>query len=223
MADRSYLDDFFWLDPLGVAESDLAIVDDGMSYEEIQCPADVGHRRPGRRIGPLRVVLQSKTMADFVWTGEGDLLVNDRVRKALASNEFTGYELYRAVVREDEGSAIDPSLWEVVVKGSAGFASPESGVRVVDGCSVCGHVTYSVPTDMHKLILRSAWDGSDFFLVWPLPRYIFVSRRVASLLKDRSFSGISVLPIAELSFEPNGTLTSGPRESWAPVRVEAPD
>ena len=78
-------------------------------------------------------------------------------------------------------------LNSVYLVGCAG--SECSGIHEVLRCPVCGKLEYSKLLHPEKLINLQAWDGSDFFIVWPLPRYIFVTERVVKLFETHKLSG----------------------------------
>ena len=50
-------------------------------------------------------------------------------------------------------------------------------------------MNYSDFTNPEFLIDESQWDGSDFFMVWPLPRFIFVSNRGPRLICRHELTG----------------------------------
>jgi hypothetical protein len=55
------------------------------------------------------------------------------------------------------------------------MANPESGIRFneVSSSPEYGFLRYTDLRDAEKLIDVTQWDGSDFFMVWPLPRFVF--------------------------------------------------
>jgi len=111
-----------------------------------------------------------------------------------------------------------PRLNELIVTGWAGMAPPESGIKLIEHCEGCGHTVYSAWTNPERLIDSSQWDGSDFFVVWPLPWRIFVTERVAKVLRDNRLSGIALKPSSDLVFSPNiiPTLSTGRLSDWMP-------
>jgi hypothetical protein len=75
--------------------------------------------------------------------------------------------------------------------GWAGVARPESGIRLIEACPGCGYKRYSGLQEVEQLIDWGQWSGEDFFMVWPLPKFRLVTRRVADVLeglKVKSFS-----------------------------------
>jgi hypothetical protein len=62
--------------------------------------------------------------------------------------------------------------------------------------------------DPSNLIDWEQWDGSDFFMVWPMPRFVFISNRVASFIQEEEISGVQVVQVSNLrptrGFSPGG-------------------
>jgi hypothetical protein len=83
--------------------------------------------------------------------------------------------------------------------------SPDSGIRLDDSgsCKSCGLLHYTEITDAEQLIDQSRWDGSDFFMVWPLPRFVFVTKRVANVIRDHHLTGVRIQPVSELKPSPH--------------------
>jgi hypothetical protein len=52
-----------------------------------------------------------------------------------------------------------------------------------------------------RLIDPAAWDGSDLFIVWPLPGYRFASDRLATILRQEKVSGVGLAPAPKLPAE----------------------
>lgn len=213
----------------------LAEWDDTVKFGEgIRCPVNPGHGRGGKRITDLSVLLTSKTIPDFVWTWYSDCLIQDHVLRFFREQGFTGFEVRpahaRMKIRAKHPDPCDdnpglragevaqleiPTLWELVVTGWAGMAPPESGVRLAKLCPACNYREYSCFTDATKLIDESQWDGSDFFMVWPLPRYIFVTDRVAKAIRGRKLRGSQLKPSSRLECGTSG-LAPGRLSHWMP-------
>jgi hypothetical protein len=205
----------------------LAEWDDSMKLGgPVFCPTNPGHRRAGKRLTDLSVLLTSKKTPDFVWTWQSECLIQERVLQLFREQGFTGFEVKpvraRMKVRAKEIDPCDdnpglteaevskartPTLWEVVITGWAGMAPPESGIRLIESCPDCGLKGYSCFTDPSRLIDESQWDGSDFFMVWPLPRFIFVTDRVARFINDNKLRGVGLKHLTELKCE--GILRGG--------------
>ncbi len=188
-------------------ESALADWTDDVRLEQIVCPRYPGHRRAGRRLTPLTVELPV-TLGDFVWTWGGECLIQASVLAAFRGRGISGFEVRRAAARfPRDHSQPAPELWELVITGWGGVAPPESGIRLDESksCNACGHLSYTAFTDASHLIDPRAWDGSDCFIVWPLPRYHFVTDRVRDLICSEEFTGVSLLDANELKW-PAGVI-----------------
>lgn len=81
---------------------------------------------------------------------------------------------------------------ELVVTGWSGIAPEASGIREVERCPACGHLRYSGIEEPRELLDVNNWDGSDFFMVWPLPMFRFVTGRVAEVCAKHKISGITL-------------------------------
>ncbi|MGB9619005.1 MAG: double-CXXCG motif protein [Armatimonadota bacterium] len=184
----------FWR--LGPPESTKRLAEwaEDMDYEStVICPLHEGHQRGGKRQPNLSIVLPGKTVDDvddFVWTWLSECLVQDHVLELFRRAGLTGYEVKPVKARFKRTTETPPRLWELVVTGWAGVAPPESGIRLVEKCEGCGYLKYSDCDDPERLIDPSQWDGSDFFIVWPLPKFIFVTDRVAKLIRENRLTGV---------------------------------
>jgi hypothetical protein len=206
----------FW--KLGGPTGDSALADwtDEVQLEQVVCPRFPEHRRAGRRLTPLSVELPA-TVTDFVWTWGGDCLIQRNVLTAFREAGITGFDARPA--KAEPGR----ELWELVVTGWGGLAPPESGITLDQSksCRFCGHLVYSSFTDASRLIDPRAWDGSDCFIVWPLPRYFFVTDRVRSLICSEEFTGVSLVNVRDLK-KPAGViseLSPGRLSYWFPAEA----
>jgi hypothetical protein len=206
----------FWLLTDSKSTLKLAVWADEMDLETVICPADEMHQHPGKRLTDLSVTLPTGFVQDFVWTWPSEGLIQERVLDLFRSEHLTGFEAIPAKARFKRRSARQPPrLWELVVTGWAGMAPADSGVHVVEHCPVCGHKTYMAPTDPGKLIRPEQWDGSDFFIVWPLPKFIFVTNRVAVLIRDHKLTGAVLKRPEDLDFS-GGGCSAGRLSYWMP-------
>jgi len=186
---------------------------DSVELEGVTCPIDPGHQRPGRRLTPLSVKLPSGKHTDLMWTWYSDLLLNAHAAQIFSDNHLSGYELVPAEIMGNGTNGAPPELWEFKVTGWAGAAPPESGIELEDRCAACKHSHYSPYTHPEKLINKDQWDGSDFFIVWPLPRYIFVTERVVQVVRENHLTGAAFENIEELKVENTG-FSPGLLEYW---------
>ena len=175
-----------------------------MRLEGVICPIYDGHQRGGKRLTDLSITLPGQNVQDFVWTWQSECLLTERVLDLFRSNDFTGFEVKPVKAKFKKTDDKPPELWELVVTGWAGMAPLESGIKLIKHCSACGSLKYSGCTNPEKLIVPSQWDGSDFFMVWPLPRFIFVTERVAGIIRENKLTGAVLKLPTELSFSGSG-------------------
>jgi hypothetical protein len=162
--------------------------------------------------------LPSPPLPDFLWTWYNDLLVTDETLTWLRSHDVTGFEPRPAGGRFRSWRAGPvPSLHEVAVTGWAGLAGPKAGVTLKYDHPCCGHRVYTAPRSGRDLIEPGAWDGSDIFMVWPLPLYRFASPRLVSLLRAEERSGLTITPVVDLEWKPTDTLTPGRLSDYMPT------
>jgi hypothetical protein len=171
-----------------------------LRLETVICPVNEGHRRAGKRLSGLSVMLPRPGVDDFVWTWSSECLITDRVLDLFRLSGFAGFETRPVRTRCKRQGSAAPRLWELIVTGWAGMAPPESGIELIEDCPACGHKVYSAWTDPEKLIVPSQWDGSDLFMVWPLPGHVFVSERVARVVLNYELSGVIAKPSGSLIF-----------------------
>jgi hypothetical protein len=188
--------------------------------ERITCPAHEGHKRGGKRLGELSVIAHPNGIKDFTWTWLNDVLVSPRVVDLFDKHRVTGFEVMNARVFYPETiKAVPPEMLELVVTGWGGFAASAAGVTLAKWCPACEHKLYAI-AEPSRLIDPAAWDGSDLFIVWPLPGYRFVSDRLASILRQERVSGIELISPARIPTKRGarvgpGTLTSSMPEHRA--------
>jgi hypothetical protein len=173
-----------------------------IDLETIQCPVNSMHQHPGKRLTDLSVVLPDPPIEDFIWTWQSECLMQDSTLEILRSRGLTGFDVKPVAARFAKSAERPPTLWELVVTGWAGMAKPDSGIRLdpSKSCAACGHLVYTGLLHPEQLIAEEAWDGSDFFMVWPLPRFVFVTERVVSTIREHGLTGVRILPATE--FEP---------------------
>jgi hypothetical protein len=177
------------------------------TYTEVVCPITRQHNSRDRSSrGPLHVTYPGALVPDVFWPYVPDdfFLVQGRVLQRFREEGFNGFDA-RPVVEarmprvEGTGTQV-PLLWEMRVTGWGGEAADESGVRMTYYCPGCGHVRYSAPDNPAALIDPTKWDGSDFFRVYPLSLYVFVTDRVARLLLRERYRGVRLVGLGDLEF-----------------------
>lgn len=187
-------------------ESDavVKIDQDAIVGDKEPCPLDpYGHSGTGwYRINDLVVKLKSPKVRDISSTWHNDYLITNRVATLFEEAGFTGYSLRHVDVRLPRSVRYEgirpPVLWEFKVHGWGGVAPESSGIKLVTRCSVCNFLLYTPLLHPEKLIDESQWDGSDFFFVWPLPRFIFVPERVKDFVKEHRLQGVDLIPVDQL-------------------------
>jgi hypothetical protein len=173
-------------------------VQESLKYESIRCLVNPEHRRAGARISPLSVVLPNIEPHDFVWT-PFECLIQESVLRFLQEAKLTGFEAVQAETRFRNSLKPTPRFMELVVKGSAGLVSSESGYRLLGICPGCEIIdNASKITNPSKMVDRSKWDGSDFFQVRPAEGLTFVTPHVVQVLNEAKFTGWKAYSPSEL-------------------------
>lgn len=195
--------------------STLAVVaDEGPDYETIHCPKFPGHQRPGARQSALHVRVPGPA-GDIVWTWQSDCLFSERLIEIARLAGLSGATFRPAHVTDKRGEPLAQRYEELVVTGWGGIAPEESGVQLKERCSACGLLVYSCFTDPTKLVDERQWDGSDFFIVWPLPGFILLSERAAMILEASRAGPMHIGPLDKLRCI--GQITPGRLSYWMPI------
>ncbi len=184
-----------------------------VDVETVTCSANEGHQHPGKRLTDLSVILPGNTVEDIVWTWYSECLLTDHALDLFKAAGFTGFEVRPVKARYKRADSGPPRLWELVMTGWAGVAPPESGIRLIEACPSCGHLRYSACTNPRSLIDPGKWDGSDVFMVWPLPAYVFITERVALMIQENDLSGGVLKQVGKLVF------SSGIGAGFSPGRL----
>jgi Protein of unknown function (Gmx_para_CXXCG) len=188
--------------PEKLRDSEIAEETDEIAFEPLVCSVDEMHMPWGRRLTDLSLVLRTSRPKDFLWTWTSDLLCTEDVLAALREAKITGFETRPAkVVSRARTKPTLPAYHEIVVTGWGGIAAPESGLELLRRCPGCQATEYRISDPTH-LIDESAWDRSDWFRIWPMPKYHFISDRTAELLRTREFSGIDIVEADRVFSEP---------------------
>src|SRR5713226_8296210 len=92
---------------------------DEIKTERVSCPIyKEDHRRGGKRLTDLSVLLPGRSVDDFVWTWQSECLIQDHVLGVLEKKCFSGFVVRPAKARFEEKNAEEPPrLWELVVTG----------------------------------------------------------------------------------------------------------
>jgi hypothetical protein len=152
-------------------------------YEVSLCPVTSGihQHRSIRRRGDLALEVKHRKRDQLMIWSFSQPVVHASLLAEFAARGFTGYRLRPAAVRFRDGY-LSQDYQELCVTGWAGLARPESGIRLLEDCPGCSYRKYSGLEDASRLIDWSQWTGADFFIVWPMPGYLLITRRVADLL-----------------------------------------
>ena len=179
---------------------------------------ELNHDDPGRRLfrnpcpvhgkfggagywdGNLNILLEGDNIGDIEWTYGSDCLIQDHVLQTFKDEGLTGFTVKALgkTTETDKKKYKPVNLHELVVTGWGGDASPESGAALQEYCPICFRARFSGITDFSKLIDINQWDNSDFFIIWPLPLYIFVTEKVSDILRQKGFSGYELTPVQDL-------------------------
>lgn len=194
--------EYIYGQPKWAREYGLAEWADSVKLEQIVCPVNPNHRRAGKRLTDLTIILPSPRVGDFMWTWPADCLITDRVLELFRQAELTGFEVKPVVVEKVKRLGKRrleeiPALWELVVTGKGGNARPESGIRVIYRCEACGMVRYSSYQN-GILVDEAQWDGSDFFTVNGYPKHILVTERVKDLIIAHRLTNCVLIPAEKL-------------------------
>jgi hypothetical protein len=185
---------------------------DEMDFEQVLCSVNPTHMRAGKRISNLHVELEDGVVEDFVQTQYSEWLIQDHVLQSFREMGLTGFEVKPVNARFKKSAETPPNFWELIVTGWGGTASPKSGIAIdMDkSCATCGLLRYTGATHSDKIIDSDQWDSSDFFMVWPLVKYPFLSAAAAKAILEKSFSGVRLTPAGSLTFSPHVVPGFGP-------------
>ena len=126
-----------------------------------------------------------------IWGWFDECLVHKTVLAEFKALGLSGYRLKPAKVRFLDGR-VSTDYSQLVVVGWAGLAPEESGIHLVKRCPSCLCAEYSGLANPEKLVDFLRWTGDDFFVVWPLPRYLLITARVADFLRARKINSFSL-------------------------------
>lgn len=207
----------YFLDPT-VRFDDKLVFANGMRTETKLCPLNTGlpsqHAMRQHWIRPLRLIGPVRRLTDFEWTVYRDILLEKDIVNKLQSSRFSGIEFQEAQLYTTTQTPIGREVFELKVNGWGGMAHPSSGVRLIEKCSFCGHSVFCGHANPGNLFDIDKWDGSDFFLIWPMPRYIFITNEVADFIRKEGYTGVNVRELHEFPKSIAGKYTPGHIEDW---------
>jgi hypothetical protein len=167
-------------------------------------------------LGDLRVTIDPAGVKDFTWTWLQDILVSERLLDVFLKHRVTGYEIRPAKMSYSKRSpAKPPAMYELIVTGWGGMPSSTAGLTVAKSCPACNHRTYAI-AEPSRLIDPASWDGSDLFIVWPLPRFHFASERFANILRQERITGVKLIAAVDIPLERGNGATPGRLLNWMP-------
>jgi hypothetical protein len=184
-------------------------------YDETPCPM-TGRHAICKRVGDLHVTAHPAGLKDFTWTWMSDLLISPKVLALFERHGVTGFAVRPVKAEYPKPAKVQPpELYEVVVTGWAGLPARGAGLAPLNSCSTCGYKKFTI-AEPSRLIDPAAWDGSDIFMVWPLPRYPFVTDRLAGIIRKEKLSGAKLIPAQEIPMKRGTTLNPGSLFEWMP-------
>jgi hypothetical protein len=195
---------------------------DSMTIGSANCPI-CGPGVTGVRSG-LTIMLREPPTQDVSWTWLSECIVTERLKQVVEASGITGCQFKPVTVtwkREQNDGASAGQLWELRPNGWGGLARPESGIRLLSECPSCGRLRYSMWRDSTKLIDESQWDGSDLFLVWPLPVYIFATDKFRAVMLRNKIRGAQFIALESMTgssrLDPSlDTLSPGRLRNYLP-------
>jgi len=203
----------YWPTPTVKFEDKLCYVTE-MEAEKEMCPADPRHTRRERWKRPLKTIGTVTPLTDFEWTVMGDLLVSPNIVSDFQNAGFSGVEFHPVEIFTTTETPIGRETFELRITGWGGYAPPSSGIRVLEECSHCGRRIYSGFTNKERLFDPKQWDGSDLFIIWPMPRKAFVTLKVRDFIMEHGYTGVNMKPLHELKHAVAGTFTPGNLRDW---------
>jgi hypothetical protein len=207
----------------GLAESDLKVMK--------QLEAQYGGMQqwiPMHRVSgvPIHVLLRGGRVNDIIWTWDNQCLIQDRVLQMFVEQGFSGYQVHPVSAAWKKKTLPEmpeiPTLWEFIPTGWAGVAPKESGIhRLPSPPGYPDRLRYSRFTDPSKLMDVKQWDGSDFFILWPMPVYINVTDRVAQFIQENKLrtavlQRLDGLPVSTNDSPITSGYTPGPLSWYLP-------
>jgi hypothetical protein len=162
-----------------------------------KCQLNPDHSDINRRIGPLSIELQHNRRDEIIiWSWLESCVIHTKLLADFEQKGFKGYRILPASVRFKDGS-VSNDYHEFIVTGWAGMAKPESGIQLLEECPGCSWKRYSPITNYSEVIDWSQWTGEDFFIVWPMPTYRFVTDKVAKWLQEHKVKTFSLEKLQE--------------------------
>ena len=165
-------------------------------FKKVVCPQYNGHQRGARDEGAgLSVEVKKKKIGDLVSTVYSDWLITDRVAALFKGHGLTGYTLKPVDVCN---MTLPYKLWELVATGKADY-DPACGIKEIYRCEYCGVICRRHYSDSTGIMIDGAsWDGNDFFIIEPYPKFIFTTEKVKELIEGERLKGGALILSTEL-------------------------
>lgn len=185
-------------------------------YSPIICPANPEHRSAWRQPGPLIIDGTESDTTDCLWTPMSDCLLRHAVIEQLEVHGCTGFAIDEVICN----NASETYRWsgnpykQFYPTGWGGIAPEECGIVEIVRTTCCGHLRYSGLRRSELLFDSAQWDGSDVFMIWPLPKFIFVTEKVAKILWAAKVKGLVCQKIEELKFSFSTDFSPGRLSHW---------
>ncbi len=152
---------------------------------------------------PCKFVIQKKAFGDLIIAGAAppSIFVSDTLLNIFRDAKITGYEVVAADARIPfPHNPERTKFWQLVVTGWGGSASPLSGIAEIDRNRFGNH-KYTPCTNVKMILDPGQHDGSDLFLVWPLPTKVWVSSKLKTLLHTNGIKHFDLSPVESHRFE----------------------
>jgi hypothetical protein len=149
---------------------------------------------------PLKCLVRKKSFGDMIWSASfpKHCFISERLLGIFQEEKLTGFETAPATMNlVFEHEPADRVFHQLIFTGWGGVADPRSGiVQIVDERS---KYAYSEPKNRSLIFDQSQWDGSDFFLIFPLTGSRFISERVRQILGKLKIKRYECSEIAQLA------------------------
>jgi hypothetical protein len=159
-----------------------------LDFLDVKCARYPEHFHLSMRLNrPLAAVLTEGRVGNVSWVNYGDLLIDRHTLDVLENARATGYTAEPVVVNQGQWFLLRALGW-------GGMAASDSKIYRADYCEICKYVNYKVRALPTCLVDVNQWDRSDMFMVWPLSKFIVVTRRIAKELSRAGITGLACVP-----------------------------
>ncbi len=167
---------------------------------------------------PLTISTTSEEAADFCSTNIGGVhLISSRAIAFLREHGTTGFETLPTLPQQPSSPA---NYFQLLVTGWGGIADSDSGIKAVSHEGWAGIQTYTMATHPERIVDVTQWDGSDFFIVWPLARMWIVTSRIVDLLTTSGLTGFEIERLEDQRIRQTSPIS---RLGIGPLRMFLPE